>query len=399
LPDVYGCANWARHMRFVLDARYAGPKPSGIGNYVRAIASRLPHLAPNTDFEFWLPPEAEPLSSSPRVRHRTVRGAPSGLLTLAGPGFMGELSADDIFHAPSNVLGFNLPCSALVTVHDTMWLEHLAWCQPRPWLRPISGAYFGVGIRRAFRHAERVLTVSQASADDIVRLDPSCAARVVVIPNAHEACFRAPEDKAAARALAADTLGFEEPFFLVVGQNQPSKGHPLALEAFAAAALTSYRLVFVQRLEMGRGLQQLARRRGIAERVHFSGSVSLERLVSLYQSASALLQPSLAEGFGLPALEAMACGTPVIAHDIPALREVLGTAGCLVPVGDVAELSSSIKRISREPSWAAELSASGLDRARAFSWDRAAELTWQVYSELLARAPERFGRRVDSVSP
>jgi len=383
----------------VLDARYAGPRPSGIGNYVRAIASRLPALAPNADFDFWLPPGAEPLSASPRVRHRTARGAPSGLFTLAGPGFLGELSPGDIFHTPSNVLGFHVPCPALVTVHDTMWLEHLAWCQPRPWLRPISGAYFGIGIRRALRHAERVLTVSQASADDIVRLDPSCASRVVVIPNAHEACFRTPESKEAARALAADTLGFDEPFFLVVGQNQPSKGHPLALEAFAAAGLSDYRLVFVQRLEKGRGLAALAERRGVASRVHFSESVSLERLVSLYQSASALLQPSLAEGFGLPALEAMACGTPVLAHDIPALREVLGSAGCLLPVGDVVELTAALKRLVSEPAWAAELSLRGVERARAFSWDRAAELTWQAYSEVAARRPERLGQRVGSVSP
>jgi glycosyltransferase involved in cell wall biosynthesis len=386
-------------MRFVLDARYAGPKPSGIGNYVRAIASRLPALAPHAEFEFWIPSGAEPLSDSPRVRHRTLAAPPSGLLTLAGPGFLGELSADDLFHTPANVLGLRLPCQALVTVHDTMWLEHVAWCQPRPWLRPISAAYFGVGIRRALRLAERVLTVSQASADDIVRVEPSAAGRVVVVPNAHESHFRAPESLDQARVLAADTLGFTDPYFLVVGQNQPSKGHPLALEAFAAAALKGYRLVFVQRLEMGRGLHRLASRLGVAERVHFSGSVAIERLVSLYQSASALLQPSLAEGFGLPALEAMACGTPVVAHDIPALREVLGGAGCLIPVADVPALSQALQRVASEPAWAGDLAARGVERARAFSWDRAAELTWQVYSEVAARRGAPVARRFDSVSP
>lgn len=385
-------------MRFVLDARYAGPKPSGIGNYVRALAARLPALAPEADFEFWLPKGAAPLSASPRVTHRTLEAPPSGLLTLAGPGFLGELAPGDLFHTPSNVLGFHVPCPALVTVHDTMWLEHLAWCQPRPWLRPISGAYFGVGIRRALRHAERVLTVSQASADDIVRLEPSAAKRIVVVPNAHEACFRTPASRETARALAAATLGFTEPYFLVVGQNQPSKGHPLALAAFAAAALPGYRLVFVQRLEVGRGLHRVAERLGIAKQVHFSESVSLDRLVSLYQSASALLQPSLAEGFGLPALEGMACGTPVIAHDIPALREVLGSAGHLVPVGEVSALARSLKRVASEPSWASELAERGVERARAFSWDRAAEVTWQVYSEVAARTPPPLGRRIGSAS-
>jgi glycosyltransferase involved in cell wall biosynthesis len=207
-----------------------------------------------------------------------------------------------------------------------------------------------------------------------------------------------PESSDRARALAADTLGFDEPFFLVVGQNQPSKGHPLALEAFAAADLPGHRAVFVQRLEVGRGLHRLAERLGVAERVHFSGSIPLERLVSLYQSAAALLQPSLAEGFGLPALEAMACGTPVIAHDIPALREVLGDAGCLVPVGSIAELSAALRRVVREPAWASELSARGVARARAFSWDRAAELTWQVYSELSTQTRPGYGQRLGSAS-
>jgi glycosyltransferase involved in cell wall biosynthesis len=384
-------------MRFVLDARYAGPRPSGIGNYVRAIASRLPLLAPNADFEFWVPEGAEPLSRAPRVQHRTVQAPPSGLLTLAGPAFLGRLTPGDLFHTPANVLGFRLPCPALVTVHDTMWLEHVAWCQPRPWLRPISGAYFGLGIRRALRLAERVLTVSQASADDIVRVEPSAAQRVVVVPNAHEAHFRTPDSRSAARALAAEVLGFDAPYFLVVGQNQPSKGHPLALEAFAAAALAGHRLVFVQRLEMGRGLHRLSLGLGIADKVHFSESVSLEKLVALYQSAVALLQPSLAEGFGLPALEGMACGTPVVAHDIPALREVLGGAGCLVAAGDVPALAAAMKRVALEPSYARELAEAGVERARAFSWDRAAEHTWQVYREVAMRHGAPATRPLGSV--
>lgn len=373
-------------MRFILDARYAGPRPSGIGNYVRAIASRLPRLAPNAEFEFWVPSGAEPLSAAPSVRHRTVDAPPSGLLTLAGPAFLGSLAPSDVFHTPSNVLGFRLPCPALVTVHDTMWLDHLAWCQPSPWLRPVSGAYFGIGIRRALRVAKRVLTVSQASADDIARVEPSAARRLVVVPNAHEPHFCAPAEPSAARALAAQTLGFDAPYFLVVGQNQPSKGHPLALRAFAGVGLSEHRLVFVQRLEVGRGLHRLALRLGLADRVHFSPSLPLERLVALYQSATALLQPSLAEGFGLPALEAMACGTPVIAHDIPALREVLGGAGCLVEVGDIAGLSAALRRVALEPAFSSELRQRGVERARAFSWDRAAELTWQVYSEVAAQS-------------
>jgi glycosyltransferase involved in cell wall biosynthesis len=142
--------------------------------------------------------------------------------------------------------------------------------------------------------------------------------------------------------------------------------------------------VFVQRLEVGRGLHALATRLGVADRVLFLPSISLEQLVALFQSATALLQPSLAEGFGLPALEAMACGSLVIAHAIPALAEVVGDAGCLVRAADGSELTHAMRRAVREPGWARDLGARGVERAKRFSWDRTAGLTWEVYREVAA---------------
>src|SRR5262245_21042635 len=120
-------------MRFVVDARYAGPKPSGIGAYVRAVGQRLPELAPAERFHFWIRPGAEALAAGSNVTHRTVTAAPSSLVTLAGPRFLDTLADDDVFHTPANVLGFGVPCPAIVTVHDVMWIKHVAWCQPRPW--------------------------------------------------------------------------------------------------------------------------------------------------------------------------------------------------------------------------------------------------------------------------
>lgn len=372
-------------MRFVVDARYAGPKPSGIGEYVRALGKRLPEVAPEADFCFWVRPGTTPFASGAKVSYETVRAAPASLQTLLAPSRLARLEAGDVFHGPANVLGFGLPCPAIVTVHDVMWLEHLDWCQPRPWLRPISKRYYGTGIRRALSEAARVLTVSHASADAILRLFPEAKPKLVVTRNACEPHFRAPESRAEAERIAERTVGATGPYFLVVGQNQPSKAHDVALRAFAAVARdVPQRLVLVQRLEPGRGLHRLAQELGVAERVSFVAGVSQEQLLAVFQAATALVQPSLAEGFGLPALEAIACGCPVIASDIPPLREVLGDSGTFAPPGDAPALAAALRKLGSDAELRAELRARGLEQAKTFSWDETAALTWQVYQEVAA---------------
>jgi glycosyltransferase involved in cell wall biosynthesis len=373
-------------MRFVVDARYVGPRPSGIGEYVRALGSRLPSLAPDANLHFWVRPAAALFAKGERVSYETVRAPPAGLATLLAPRLLGKVTSEDVFHGPANILGFGLPCPAIVTVHDLMWLEHVEWCQPRPWLRPVSRRYYGTGLRRALRTAARVLTVSNASADAIVRLFPDVTSKLVVTRNACEEQFRPPDSLEAARTLAASAIGATDPYFLVVGQNQPSKGHDLAVRAFAAIAdRVKERLVLVQRLEPGRGLYGLAQALRVAHRVSFVTGLQQSELVAVLQSATALLQPSLGEGFGLPALEAMACGCPVVASDIPALREVLGSAGTFVPTANIEELAKGALLLATDTARRSELRACGIERAPSFSWDETAALTWQVYREVAAR--------------
>jgi glycosyltransferase involved in cell wall biosynthesis len=376
-------------VKIVLDARYVRERPSGIGAYVRSLVDRLPALAPEAQFEFWAHRLAErPLSTAPNVRERTVDAEPNSLGTVFWPTRLAPLADAGLFHAPHNILGRGIRCPTVVTVHDVMWL-----LEPRllPWGTRLPKQLFTpAAIRHGLRRATRIITVSNASADAIRRVAPSCSARLRVIPQGFDTSFAAPLDEAGSRAQAERLLGTGAAYLLVIGQNSPSKGHRVALEAFAAVARRDLRLVLVQRRLPGRGLHSLASRLGVLDRVHWLPLLPPADVVTLVQSAMALLQPSLAEGFGLPALEAMASGCPVVASDIPALRELLGGAGVLVAPGDSRALAAAIRRLVEEPGLRGELRERGLARARDFSWDRNARATLEVYREAadLSRRPD-----------
>ena len=372
-------------MRLVIDGRYLSHRPSGIGSYIRALIARLPELAPDIPFRLWVGDElADRDRAAPRVQLHTVSSHPNGLMTLAGLWALDRLGPKDLFHAPANVLGFGLPCPSVVTVHDLMWLERPNDCQPAPCLRPISRAYYRIGIKRALRKARRILTVSHASARAIEREEPSAAGKIVVTHNAVEPFFQRPADRSIARKSAARVLGFNDDYLVIVGQNQPTKGHEVALRAFADVKIAKLKLVLVQRLAPGIGLLKLALKLGLGERVRFVAELKLDELVTVMQSARALLQPSYAEGFGLPVLEAVACGCPVIASAIPALQEVLEDAAIYAPAGDVHAWATAIEGLMSNPDLDARLRATGLERAKWFSWDRTARATIGAYREVLA---------------
>lgn len=368
-------------LRLVLDARTIRRSPSGIGRYVAALVARLPALAPQHHFVLWTHPERPDAghARTPNVSTEVVRAPGDGLGTLMWPARLGS-TRGDVTHLPANLLGRGLG-PAVVTVHDLMWLEHPHWVEGRPLLRPLRRAYYVAGARHALARAERLLAVSRATADRILRVDPAAAARTVVTPLAAAPMFRPPDDPEVTRARVARVLGHTRPYFLVVGKNEPYKAHEVALAAFARGARPDDELVFVQRGRGARRLAARARALGVAARVRFLAQVGAAELVALFAHAQALLQPSRMEGFGLPALEAMSAGCPVVASDTPALVEVLGGAGLHAPVGDVRATAAAIRAV-QDPVRRAELRAAGLERAAEFDWERTARTTLEVYEEV-----------------
>lgn len=373
--------------RFVIDARYVTSRPSGIGNCVAALIARMPALAPEARFHLWAHPERPAPASGPNVTTSVVTAPADGLRTLLTPAALDPLASDDVMHFPFSLLGRGLPCKSVVTIHDLMWLESSALVDARPLVHSVRAGFYQAGMRQALRLATRLIAVSRATADRIHAVSPRSSARVRVVHNAAGPAFVAPHDLDDAMRKAAALVGSDAPYYLVVGKNEPYKAHQLVLQAFAREARGDELLVLVQRTRSGAGLARLAQELGIAHRLRWLPTLSEAELVTVVQAARALLQPSLVEGFGIPVLEAMAAGCPVIASDTPALVEVLGGAGLHSAVGDTASLAAAINKL-RSGSLRDELRARGLERARAFSWDTAAAQTLEVYREAAASAED-----------
>ncbi len=377
--------------RFIIDARYVRSRPSGIGNYVAALIARMPALAPEARFRLWTHAERPEPVTAPNVSSRMVPAIADGLGTLLRPASFDRLEPEDVVHFPFSLLGRGLPCPTVVTMHDLMWVEHHEKVDSRPLVNHARATFYRAGMHYALRHATRLIAISSATADRIRAIRPEAAARVRVIHAAAGPAFVPPADREAVRREAARLLGSEAPYYIVIGKNEPYKAHQLALEAFARESKPDELLVLIQRTRAGKGLAKLAQKLGILAQVRWLPTLTDAELLSVLQGARALVQPSIVEGFGIPVLEAMSVGCPVITSETPALVEVLGGAGLTAAVGDVAGLATAMRRI-RSESLRGELRERGLERAKAFSWDAAARATLEVYREAAAEGPRRSAR-------
>lgn len=249
------------------------------------------------------------------------------------------------------------PCTAIVTVHDVSFARDAAL------MRRKDGVVFRRVVPRAVRAAARVLTVSERTKSDLVELYGLPPERIVVTPNGVDPAFVPSHES------PSDTVS-QGSYVLSVGAIQARKNQLAALEAAHAVGLP---LVVVGPTKDASLADEL-RRRG----ARLEGYVDTERLAELYRGAACLVQSSRHEGFGLPVVEAMACGTPVVAVPDPALREVAGDAAIFVEESDLAD---GVRRALAERE---QLSAAGIERARAFTWRATAEKTLAVYREVLA---------------
>jgi glycosyltransferase involved in cell wall biosynthesis len=377
--------------RIIVDARCLRGAAGGVATYTAALVEHLPRLLPNVPIVLIRHPDAGRISNAPGVSEWLLDGIPNHPWTFLRMGrWLNErLGQGDLFHAPYRMLPRGVASLAVLTMHDAMQIVCPELVFPNPVLRPVLHRYWSAAVRDSLRHAGRILAVSRHSAADTVRVDPACAPRVRVTHLGVDRSFHPLPAEEALRASAA-IVPEGMRFFLVLGGGYPNKNHAGAIAAFARAFTASdpFHLLLIQRERtLPREIARALGRAGLSGRVHVRSEIGADALVALYNRAEALLFPSLYEGFGLPVLEAMACGCPVVSSNLTSLPEVAGDAALLCDPRDIDAFAKAMRSLSSNDALRRDLSARGRERARGFSWETTARETIATYRELAPWIP------------
>ena len=366
-------------MHIGIDARLVFYHQAGIGQYILRLTQALAQIDRDDQFTlFTSRKDKTHILDQPNFKrqklwtpshHRFERLALS--LELAP-------FALDVLHSPDFIPPARPRCPTVITVHDLAFLLY-----PR-FLTRDSAHYYGQ-VDLAAQQADHIITVSESTKRDTVRLLCVPEGKITVIYEAAHPLFKPITDVDASKRVCA-RYGLPSDFILFVSTVEPRKNLPTLLRAFrrlrdnyksqAALAIAGHRGWLVE--EVDAVVEELK----LGDAVRFLGGVPNEELVHLYNAAKLFVLPSFYEGFGLPPLEAMACGTPVIVSNVSSLPEVVGDAGCLVNPEDVEELTVAMWRLLTDEDLRREMRTKGLLRAQIFSCERTARETLSVYRQV-----------------
>jgi glycosyltransferase involved in cell wall biosynthesis len=287
----------------------------------------------------------------------------------------------DLFHAPHYVVSPLMTCPYVVTIHDCIHLRFPQYLPNRAAL-----VYAKAVMTMAARRAKRVLTVSHASKEDILQYLGVPAAKVEVIYNAlDERLETPPTDQDIWRVRERFLL--TSPFILYTGNIKPHKNVDRLIEAYSLLRRRGFEhvklLIIGDEISKYPNLRRLVHRFQLHQHVRFLGFVPDQTLAVLYQLAAVFVFPSLYEGFGLPPLEAMAAGAPVITSNVSSLPEVVGDAALMIDPTDSGAIADAMARVLGDEALRANLICRGRERVKAFSWQRSVARIREVYAELV----------------
>ncbi|MEK7764625.1 MAG: glycosyltransferase family 1 protein [bacterium] len=374
-------------MRLALDARSTQGDRRGVGVYTTNLLlalARRPDLPAITLFlDSAQPDPADVPLSAFAIRRLGGRG---GSVVWEQWRLPHALRGFDLFHGPANVSPLVTPCPTVLTIHDTIFVRRLRDISAVTYPRQIFGHQYRRWAYPVFaRRARAILTVSEASRKDIVDVLGIPPERVTV---AHEAVSEA-FAQARPAPLAELRARFDLPatYLLAPGAYEKRKNVPLLFAALrrlgeSGAPVPALALAGASHLFASRYPEE-ARRQGIERVVRFLPYVTDGEMKGLQQGALAYCWPSRKEGFGLPILEAMSCGTPVLASDIPVNREIGGEAALYAGVDDPGGWAAALHRLLTDDALRSRLRSAGPAHAAGFSWDRLADRTLAVYRAVL----------------
>jgi glycosyltransferase involved in cell wall biosynthesis len=368
-------------MRVGIDARLVYYSRAGIGQYIMRLAQALASL--NTHYDEFI------LLQSRKDRTQIADGHNISRVSLLTPSHhwaeqstlrfeIGRLYLD-LLHSPDFIPPFRRNCKSVITVHDLAFLLYPHF------LTRESARYYGQ-IDQAVRNTDHVIAVSESTRQDTIKLLGVSERKITVIHEAANPIYRQ-IDKAEAHHRVSELYDLDRDYILFVSTIEPRKNLPALLQAYRKL-LDDYKVTEGLVLAGSQGwlseeVYSIIETLNLKEHVRFLGRVPSEHLIYLYNAARLLVHPSFYEGFGLPPLEAMTCGTPAIVSNVSALPEVVGDAAILIDPHDIDGLTVSMWRVLTDDDLRSALITKGLKRASMFSWKRAAEETLAVYRRVV----------------
>ncbi len=374
-------------MRIGFDATAAVRQGGGIGRYTRELLRALGEVDGASGYRliYAAPPGSRTFPLPALPSNFTARHLPFDDIWLARLWQRARIPLPvewltgpvDIFHSPD----FTLPPTrrrtrTLLTVHDLSFIR-----DPESAV-PVLRAYLNRVVPRSVARADHVLADSEATRADLMELYGTPPGKITVLYSGVNDSFRPVRDPAALASLRARYGLGAAPFVLAVGTLQPRKNYVRLIQAMAQLPAGANLVIAGGRGWLYDAIFAEVERLGWRERVIFAGFVADDDLPALYSAARVLAYPSLYEGFGLPILEAFACGTPVVTSTASCLPEVAGDAALLVPPTDVAALAAALERALTDEAARAELIARGFERVKAFSWAASAQKLVGIYRQL-----------------
>jgi len=372
-----------------IDARWAVRRMSGIGQYILQLAHRMPALDPGLQLTLLVDRAMEP-RLLPTGCEQAVLGSYLGdgtpparcyspfWLNFEVPRYLAR-NRVDLFHGANFVIPRFTPCRTVATVHDMSFFR-------APYVYgPVYRRYMQRQVRATVRRADALVAISNRTRDDLVELQGTQRERIDVIHCGVDGEYREHHADEYLRSVQSK-LALPERYILHVGIVEEKKNLEAALEASVSALSGGLvdAILFAGRDGLGaKRIRRLASRLGLGQKARFLGFVPQELLPGLYAMAALFVFPSRYEGFGLPVLEAMASGVPVISSGTSSVPEVAGDAAILLDPTDVEGLSQAIVAVLTDGELRARLRVRGLSRALRFSWDEAAAKHVAVYRRVL----------------
>lgn len=376
-----------KHVHIAYDATALPPQPVGAGNYIIQLLRALVEQSTGARFTVFVQPYQRALlnlpANAPVEYIRVPRMSPAVRLLWEQTIFPLHLARlkPNLLHSPHYTMPLAAPVPTIVTLHDATFFYY-----PQHHTRA-KRYFFPFIMRQSARRAAALLTISESTRRDMQYWIAAPPQKTFATPLGVSPDFHPINDTAILDAVARK-YALPQKFILFVGLLEPRKNLPALLRAYTRLAPLNPEIALVIVGRKGWMTQAILDQipAHLHARIHFTGYVKQSDLPAVYNLADVFVYPSFYEGFGLPVLESLACGTPVVTTPISSMPEVAGDAALYAPPEDDAKLSQTILQILGDPMLAQTLQMRGLDRAASFTWQRTAQQTLQIYRHVLAHS-------------